>query len=67
MSERHCLTLNLKDDSELIEEYEEYHRDVWLEVEETFEQAGIETMEINRFDTRLFMILDVYDTFSFEK
>lgn len=66
-TERYCMTLNLVDDPDLIEAYEEHHRNVWPEVEETFEEAGIVNMEIYRYDTRLFMILDVDESFSFEK
>ncbi len=65
--DRYCLTLNLKDDQELIEEYEQYHQNVWPEVEATFEKAGIENMEIYRYRTRLVLIIEVNDSFSFEK
>jgi len=64
--ERYGFTLNLKDDPELIEEYEAYHKEVWPEVEATFEEAGIVDMEIYRYGTRLFMFLEVDETFSFE-
>ena len=64
---RHCLTLDLKDDKKLIAEYEHYHTAVWSEVRKSTLDAGITAMEIYRFDTRLFMIMETDDSFSFEK
>jgi L-rhamnose mutarotase len=64
---RHCLTLDLKDDQELIAEYERHHLAVWPEVRQSILDAGITAMEIYRFDTRLFMIMETGDSFSFEK
>lgn len=64
---RHCLALDLKNDEALIAAYEEYHRNVWPEVLESLANSGIENMEIYRISNRLFMIIEVSDTFSFEK
>ena len=64
---RYCLTLDLKDDPKLINEYEEYHKKVWPEIIASIKGAGIEQMEIYRYGTRLFMIMEVDDDFSFEK
>jgi L-rhamnose mutarotase len=64
---RYCLALDLKDDPALIAEYEEYHRNVWPEILKSIKDAGIEKMEIYRTGNRLFMIMEVNATFSFEK
>tara|TARA_R110002167_G_scaffold67942_6_gene191894 strand:- start:928 stop:1263 length:336 start_codon:yes stop_codon:yes gene_type:complete len=64
---RHCLALDLKDDKALIEAYEAYHRDVWPEVLDSLRDSGIDHMEIYRVGNRLFMIIEVGDSFSFEK
>ena len=64
---RHCLTLDLKDDPELIADYEEFHKSVWPEILQSIREAGIEQMEIYRINDRLFMIMEVNDDFSFEK
>jgi L-rhamnose mutarotase len=64
---RYCLALDLKDDPKLIEEYEEHHKKVWLEIIHSIKDAGIEQMEIYKRGTRLFMIMEVNDDFSFEK
>jgi L-rhamnose mutarotase len=64
---RYCLALDLKDDPALIAEYEAYHRAVWPEVLRSIHAAGIHSMEIFRAGNRLFMIMEVHDTFSFER
>lgn len=62
---RYCLTLDLKDDPDLIREYEEHHKAVWPEIIQSIKEAGIEAMEIYRFGTRLFMMMEVHDEFNF--
>ena len=64
---RYCLALDLKRDEKLIEEYEGYHKNVWPDIIESIKGSGIEHMEIYRVEDRLFMIMEVNDTFSFEK
>jgi len=64
---RFCLTLNLKNDPDLISQYEEHHQKVWPGIIESIRDSGIEQMEIYRHDTRLFMIMEVNEDFSFEK
>ncbi len=64
---RFCLTLDLKDDPTLIEHYISHHKKVWPEVVESLRVSGILTMEIYQVHTRLFMMLEVNDDFSFEK
>ena len=64
---RYCLTLDLKNDPELIRQYEEYHKAVWPEILASIKDSGIQHMEIYRFANRLFMIMEVNADFSFEK
>ena len=64
---RYVLTLDLKNDPELIRQYEEHHKKVWPEILSSIKNAGIENMQIYRYGTRLFMIMEVNDDFSFEK
>lgn len=66
MSRRYCLTLDLQDDPHLIAEYKRYHERIWPEITASLKQSGIEDAEIYLFGTRLFMILEVNQTFSFE-
>jgi len=63
---RYALALDLKDDEKLIAEYEAYHRAIWPEISESITSAGILNMEIYRIANRLFMVMEVDDTFSFE-
>jgi len=64
---RYSLTLDLKNDPELIQQYEEQHRAVWPEIIKSIKLSGIDNMEIYRFATRLFMIMEVNDKFSFQE
>ena len=64
---RYCLTLDLKDDEQLIKEYEEYHKHVWIEIKNSIKDSGITDMEIYRLGNRLFMIMETVEAFSFEK
>jgi L-rhamnose mutarotase len=61
---RHCLTLDLKDDATAIAEYKRYHVKIWPEVKQSLFDAGVEEMEIYLLGTRMFMIMDVNDSFS---
>ncbi|MCW3463712.1 L-rhamnose mutarotase [Chitinophaga nivalis] len=64
---RYCLALDLVDDPQLISEYEAYHREVSAEIKKSITDSGITAMEIYRVGNRLFMIMEVDDTFSFER
>jgi L-rhamnose mutarotase len=64
---RYCLALDLRDDPELIAAYEAHHENVWPEIIESIKTAGIENMEIYRVSNRLFMIMEVNDSFSFQR
>jgi L-rhamnose mutarotase len=64
---RYCLTLDLKNDAQLIAQYELYHKDVWPQISKSILDSGITHMEIYRFENRLFMIMETDDTFSFER
>lgn len=63
---RYCLTLDLKDDPELIAEYKRYHERIWPEITRSIKDSGIEDMEIYLLGTRMFMIMEVNESFSFE-
>jgi L-rhamnose mutarotase len=64
---RYCLALDLKNDPELIAEYERLHQQVRPEIEKSIVDAGIISMEIYRTGTRMFMIMEVDEAFSFER
>ena len=64
---KYCFALDLKDDENLIREYKAYHQAVWPEIITSIKDAGIEDLEIYAVGNRLFMIMTVNETFSFEK
>lgn len=66
MTRRYCLALDLKSDPQLIAEYRKYHEKIWPEITESIRSSGIEEMEIYLLGTRLFMIMEVNESFSFE-
>jgi L-rhamnose mutarotase len=63
---RYCLTLDLKNDPGLIAEYRKYHEKIWPEITKSIKDFGIEDMEIYLLGTRMFMIMEVNERFSFE-
>mmetsp|Transcript_20738 Transcript_20738/g.26770 ORF Transcript_20738/g.26770 Transcript_20738/m.26770 type:complete len:113 (+) Transcript_20738:89-427(+) len=67
---RYCLACDLKDQSELIEKYKEYHSSakVWPEITKSIKDGGITDMQIFLTGNRIFMIMETDDAvFSFEK
>lgn len=65
MTKRYCLTLDLRDNPKLISEYRGYHEKIWPEITKSIRDSGIEDMEIYLLGTRLFMIMEVNENFSF--
>lgn len=66
-TKRYCLALDLKDDPDLIETYNEYHRNVWPEITASIKDAGIKKLDIYNVENRLFMIMETRPEFSFEE
>jgi L-rhamnose mutarotase len=66
MNRRFCLTLDLKDDPTLIADYKRHHEKIWPEITESIRGAGIVDLEIYLLGTRMFMIMEVNENFSFE-
>ena len=64
---KYCLALDLKDDPVLIDQYKAHHKKVWPEITQSIIDSGIENAEIYCVGNRLFMILEVNDSFSFEQ
>lgn len=64
----YCLALDLKDDANLIEEYKRYHRPeaIWPEVLNMIRANGVLRERIFLLGTRMVMVLDTTDDFSFE-
>jgi len=64
---KYTFTLDLKEDQDLIQEYVKWHKNVWPEIKDSISSSGITDMEIYRYSNRLFMIMQVDESFSFER
>jgi L-rhamnose mutarotase len=67
MNRRFCFTLDLVDDPVLIAEYEKHHEAIWPEVRQSFVDAGILSLDLYLWETRLVMVFEVDASFSFER
>lgn len=65
--QRYCLALDLKDDPVIINQYIDYHQKVSEDIILSIKEADIQVMDIYLTGNRLFMIMEVGDSFSFEK
>lgn len=65
--QKYCFTLDLVNEPQLIAEYKAYHQNVWPEIKKSITDAGIINMEIYLLGNRLFMLMEVDASFSFEK
>ncbi len=59
----YALTLNLKDDPQIIERYKEHHRHPWPEPLQGLKEVGIEGMRIYLLGRRMFMHMTTTDDF----
>ncbi|MFX0557230.1 L-rhamnose mutarotase [Maribacter sp. CXY002] len=66
---RFCYACDLVHDSNLIQEYKQYHSEgkAWPEITDSIKAAGIVDMEIYLVENRLFMIMEVDETFTLER
>ena len=62
---RYCLALDVKNDPKLIAEYRRHHQRIWPEITQSIKDSGIEDLEIYLLGTRLFMIMEVNESFDF--
>ena len=58
-----AMTLDVRDDPEVIAEYKRYHREVWPEVISGLRSVGILKMKIFLKGTRMFMYIETEDGF----
>jgi len=67
--QRFCLTLDLREDPDLIAEYLHWHEqaNIWPEIPAGIKAVGIQNMEIYRLGTRLFMIIEAGPGFDFAR
>jgi L-rhamnose mutarotase len=64
-TKRYCYSCDLKDDPKLIEEYKKHHApgNAWPEITKSIKDAGIVDMQIYLIGNRMFMIMEVDETF----
>lgn len=64
-----CYACDLIDNPELIQEYKRYHSkgNAWPEITKSIKDSGIIDLEIYILGNRLFMIMEVDETFSPER
>jgi len=67
--QRHCFACDLIDDPDLMKLYKAYHEPgkVWPEIIASIKEAGIVDMEIYLTGNRMFMIMEVDESFSAER
>ena len=58
-----ALTINLKDDEEIIKRYKEYHRNPFPEVVEKISRSGVLDLKIFLRDRRMFMYMTTTDDY----
>ena len=64
---KYCMALDLKNDPKKIADNIDYHQNIWPEINQSIKASGIHNAEIFHTGNRLFMILEVDESFSFEK
>lgn len=69
VSKKLCYACDLVDDPKLIEEYNRYHvkENAWPEITKSIRDSGIIDLEIYILANRLFMIMEVDETFTPER
>lgn len=69
MNKRYCFACDLKDNPDLIKLYKEYHApgNTWPAITQSIKDAGITDMEIYLIGNRMFMIMEVDETYSAER
>jgi len=63
---RHCFALDLINDAEMILAYKKHHERVWPEIIKSIKDCGIVGLDIYLVENRLFMIMEVTESFSFK-
>ena len=66
-TKKYFLALDLKNDPALIAEYKKYHEKIWPEITTSLIESGIENAEIYCIGNRLTMVIEVNESFSFER
>jgi len=63
---RFCFALDLINNTELINQYVAYHKNVWPEILDSLKHSGIIDAEIYHIEDRLFLMIDTNESFTLE-
>jgi L-rhamnose mutarotase len=63
---RFCFVLDLINNTELINQYVAYHKNVWPEIQGSLKHSGIIDAEIYHIEDRLFLMIDTNESFTLE-
>lgn len=63
-SKKYCFACDLKDDPQLIKRYREHHEQIWPEITKSIKSQGIVDMQIYLTGNRLYMIMEVDDSYN---
>lgn len=64
---RYAMMVLLKDDTEIIRKYEQYHANPWPETNAGLLSVGIQRMYIYRYGRYLFMFMETKDDFDMDR
>ena len=62
-----AMTVNLRDDPNVIRQYDQYHANPWREVTEGLRRCGVQRLFIHRFERQLFLFMETGDEFDLER
>ena len=58
-TDRYVLTIDLRDDPAAIAEYRQYHAEIWPEVIRSFQNIGVQDLDLHLLGRRLVMIIEL--------
>jgi L-rhamnose mutarotase len=64
---RYARTVMLKDDPQVIAQYEAYHANAWPEVNAGLVRGGVRRMYIYRYGRQLFMFMETGDDYDLQR
>lgn len=69
VTRRFCFSCDLKDNPQIIAEYKQHHApgNIWPEITQSIKEAGIIDMQIYLTGNRMFMIMEVDESFDPQK
>lgn len=63
----HAFAVDLFDDPQAWQAYDDWHKKVWLPIMQNFKAAGVRSQRIWRLQNRLFMLIELDDGVDFDE